>query len=53
MALRSKKLIYQVAGKAEIDRWILSSLNTVVKKVNQYMDDYEPTGLSAIEDFVG
>jgi isoleucyl-tRNA synthetase len=29
--------------RPEIDRWILSSLNTVVKKVNEFMDDYEPT----------
>ena len=39
--------------RPEIDRWILSSLNTVVKKVNEYMDDYEPTQAGrAIEDFV-
>ncbi len=39
--------------RPEIDRWILSSLNTVVKKVNQYMDDYEPTQAGrVIEDFV-
>ena len=39
--------------RPEIDRWILSSLNTVVKKVNDYMDDYEPTQAGrVIEDFV-
>jgi isoleucyl-tRNA synthetase len=39
--------------RPEIDRWILSSLNTVVRKVNDYMDDYEPTQAGrAIEDFV-
>jgi isoleucyl-tRNA synthetase len=39
--------------RPEIDRWILSSLNTLVKKVNTYMDDYEPTQAGrAIEDFV-
>ncbi|MBL7724052.1 MAG: isoleucine--tRNA ligase [Chitinophagaceae bacterium] len=39
--------------RPEIDRWILSSLNTVVKKVNEYMDDYEPTQAGRIiEDFV-
>jgi isoleucyl-tRNA synthetase len=39
--------------RPEIDRWILSSLNTVVKKANEYMDDYEPTQAGrAIEDFV-
>jgi isoleucyl-tRNA synthetase len=39
--------------RPEIDRWILSSLNTVVKKVNEFMDDYEPTQAGrVIEDFV-
>ena len=39
--------------RAEIDRWILSALNSLVKKVQTYMDDYEPTHAGrAIEDFV-
>jgi isoleucyl-tRNA synthetase len=39
--------------RPDIDRWILSSLNTLVKKVNLFMDDYEPTQAGrAIEDFV-
>ena len=39
--------------RPEIDRWILSSLNTVVKKATAYMDDYEPTQAGrVIEDFV-
>ncbi len=39
--------------RPEIDRWILSSLNTLVKNVTGYMDDYEPTQAGrAIEDFV-
>ena len=42
-----------VAQRPEIDRWILSSLNTLVKRVNEYMDDYEPTQAGRlIEDFV-
>jgi isoleucyl-tRNA synthetase len=42
-----------LAQRPEIDRWILSALNTVVKKVNEYMDDYEPTQAGrVIEDFV-
>lgn len=42
-----------VTDRPEIDRWILSSLNTLVKKVNQCMDDYEPTQAGRlIEDFV-
>ncbi|HQV55891.1 MAG TPA: isoleucine--tRNA ligase, partial [Chitinophagaceae bacterium] len=39
--------------RPEIDRWILSSLNTVIKKANAYMDDFEPTQAGrVIEDFV-
>ncbi|MBI5856412.1 MAG: isoleucine--tRNA ligase [Sphingobacteriales bacterium] len=39
--------------RPEIDRWILSSLNTLVKRVNEFMDDYEPTQAGRlIEDFV-
>ena len=39
--------------RPEIDRWILSSLNTVVRKANAFMDDYEPTQAGrVIEDFV-
>jgi isoleucyl-tRNA synthetase len=42
-----------LAQRPEIDRWILSSLNTLVTKVNEHMDDYEPTQAGrAIEDFV-
>jgi isoleucyl-tRNA synthetase len=32
-----------VNERAEIDRWVLSSLNTLIKKVTEAMDDYEPT----------
>ncbi|MGL6267879.1 MAG: isoleucine--tRNA ligase [Chitinophagaceae bacterium] len=39
--------------RSEIDRWIISSLNTLVKKVKVYMDEYEPTLAGrAIEEFV-
>lgn len=42
-----------VEDRPEIDRWILSSLNSMIRTVNQYMDDYEPTHAGrAIEDFV-
>ena len=42
-----------VAERPEIDRWVLSSLHTLVRNVNGYMDDYEPTQAGrAIEDFV-
>jgi isoleucyl-tRNA synthetase len=39
--------------RPEIDRWILSSLNTLVKNVTASFDDYEPTAAGRlIEDFV-
>jgi isoleucyl-tRNA synthetase len=42
-----------VKERPEIDRWILSLLNTLKKNVAEYMDDYEPTKAGrAIEDFV-
>ncbi len=42
-----------LAQRPEIDRWILSSLNTLVKKVTAAMDDYEPTLAGRlIEEFV-
>lgn len=42
-----------VQERPEIDQWILSSLNSLKKTVNQSMDDYEPTQAGrAIEDFV-
>ena len=40
--------------RPEIDRWILSELNTLIKKVETYFDDYEPTKAArAIQEFVG
>ncbi len=42
-----------IEKRPEIDRWILSSLNTLIKKVTRFMDDYEPTQAGrAIEEFV-
>lgn len=39
--------------RPEIDRWIISSLNTLIKDVTVAMDDYEPTQAGRlIEDFV-
>jgi isoleucyl-tRNA synthetase len=39
--------------RPEIDRWILSSLNTLIKKCTASMDDYEPTAAGRfIEEFV-
>ncbi len=48
-----KEASIPVKDRPEIDRWILSSLNTVVKKASEFMDDYEPTQAGrVIEDFV-
>ncbi|MES2329468.1 MAG: isoleucine--tRNA ligase [Bacteroidota bacterium] len=42
-----------LAERPEIDRWILSSLNTLIKNVTRAMDDYEPTMAGRfIEQFV-
>ena len=42
-----------VADRAEIDRWIISELNTLVKMVEEAYDDYEPTRAArAISYFV-
>jgi len=42
-----------VADRPEIDQWILSSLNTLIKRVTENFDDYEPTIAGRlIEDFV-
>jgi isoleucyl-tRNA synthetase len=39
--------------RPEIDRWILSSLNTLIAKVSGSLDDYEPTTSGRlVEDFV-
>ncbi len=42
-----------IAERPEIDRWILSELNTLVKTVGEAMEDYEPTRAGrAIDTFV-
>ncbi|MCX6235395.1 MAG: isoleucine--tRNA ligase [Bacteroidetes bacterium] len=39
--------------RPEIDRWIISELNSLIKKVDEYYGDYEPTKAGrAIQDFV-
>ncbi len=41
------------ASMPEIDRWILSSLHTLVKNVSKELDDYDPTRAGRlIDDFV-
>ncbi len=40
--------------RPEIDRWILSELNTLIKNVESYYEDYEPTKAArAIQEYVG
>ena len=42
-----------VGDRQEMDRWVISRLNTTVKLVDEYLDDYEPTKAArTIEDFV-
>ena len=42
-----------VAERPELDRWILSELNTLVKNVNASLNDYEPTKAGRlIQEFV-
>ena len=42
-----------LAERPEIDRWILSLLNTLIREVDEALDDYEPTKAArAINDFV-
>lgn len=41
-----------VAQRPEIDRWILSKLNTLIKQVDKFYDDLEPTKAArAIQSF--
>ncbi len=40
--------------RAEMDRWVISRLNTLVREVTEAFDDYEPTKATrAIQEFVG
>jgi len=42
-----------ISDRPEIDRWVLSELNTLIKYVQESFDDYEPTKAArAIQDFV-
>ena len=48
-----KEAYIPMSERPEIDRWILSSLHSLVKNVATAMDDYEPTQAGRlIEDFV-
>jgi isoleucyl-tRNA synthetase len=49
-----KESYIPIYKRPEIDQWILSSLNTLIKKVTDSFDDYESTIAGRfIEDFVG
>lgn len=42
-----------IERRPEIDRWILSQLNTLIKEVDEFYNDYEPTKAGrAIAEFV-
>ena len=42
-----------VAERPEIDRWVISLLNTLIKDVTEHYENYEPTRAGrAIQDFV-
>ena len=48
-----KETYVPLEQRPEIDQWILSSLNTLIKKVNEAMDEYEPTIAGRlVEEFV-
>ncbi len=52
-AFAFKETSIALEDRPEIDQWILSSLNTLIKNVQTNMDDYEPTQAGrSIEDFV-
>lgn len=41
------------ANRSELDRWIISKLNSLVKHVTECLDDYNPTSAArSIEEFV-
>ncbi len=43
-----------IENRPEIDRWVLSELNTLVKNVEKFYEEYEPTKAArAIQEFVG
>ncbi|MCQ2237930.1 MAG: isoleucine--tRNA ligase [Bacteroidaceae bacterium] len=42
-----------VAERPQIDQWVISALNTLIKEVTEAYDDYEPTRAGrAVQDFV-
>ena len=44
---------FSIKDRPEIDRWVLSELNTLIQNVENFYDDYEPTKVArAIQYFV-
>ncbi|SDX01428.1 isoleucine--tRNA ligase [Aequorivita viscosa] len=44
---------FPLEKRPEIDRWVLSELNTLIQKVDEYYAEYEPTkAVRAISEFV-
>lgn len=42
-----------VNDRTEMDRWIMSRLNTTIKQVDEYLESYEPTkAIRCIEEFI-
>jgi isoleucyl-tRNA synthetase len=49
----SEKNQTKLSTRPELDRWIISKLNSLVKTVSERLNDYDPTPAArAIEDFV-
>jgi isoleucyl-tRNA synthetase len=50
---RGQEAIIPMAERTEIDQWIISLLNTLVKQVEEDYENYEPTRVArSIQDFV-
>ncbi|WP_343700219.1 isoleucine--tRNA ligase [Chitinophaga sp.] len=50
---RFREAYIPLKDRPEIDRWIISVLNTLVKEVGESLDDYEPTQAGrAVQEFV-
>ena len=48
-----KNNITPLAERAEIDRWVISKLHSLIKEVTESYEEYEPTKAArAVEDFV-
>ena len=50
---KNEKAPIPLSERSELDRWILSELNTLIGKVDAFYEDYEPTKATrAISEFV-